>query len=117
MYNQLLGMRKNQELSGDFYGNVWNNKGLAYAGLYLFDETFSCMKKAHEELQNEASARALLGALYLMVPREKFEKRASFEGFSEGEILSFLAEAGSVQPSKKIVPVVELKREYDRENS
>lgn len=31
MYNQILGMRKNQELTGDFYGNVWNNKGLAYA--------------------------------------------------------------------------------------
>ena len=68
MYNQILGMRKNQELTGDFYGNVWNNKGLAYAALYLFDEAFSCMKKAHEELRSEASGQALLGALYLMVP-------------------------------------------------
>ena len=117
MYNQILGMRKNQELTGDFYGNVWNNKGLAYAALYLFDEAFSCMKKAHEELRSEASGQALLGALYLMVPREEFTKRAAFEGFSEGEIFSFLGEAEAIVPEKKSLPVVELKREYDRENS
>ena len=96
----------------------FSKKDLAYLrGRNLFDEAFSCMKKAHEELQSEASGQALLGALYLMVPREEFTKRAAFEGFSEGEIFSFLGEAEAIVPEKKSLPVVELKREYDRENS
>lgn len=53
----------------------------------------------------------------MMVPREEFTKRAAFEGFSEGEIFSFLGEAEAIVPEKKSLPVVELKREYDRENS
>lgn len=59
------------------------------------------MKKAHEELRSEASGQALLGALYLMVPREEFTKRAAFEGFSEGEIFSFLGEAKPLCRRKK----------------
>lgn len=74
------------------------------------------MKKAHEELRSEASGQALLGALYLMVPREEFTKRAAFEAFRRERSSRF---SGRRKPlcRRKKAPVVELKREYDRENS
>ncbi len=116
MYNKILTMRRNTELPGDFYGNVWNNKGMAYASLFLFEEACSCMKHALEENRTEEAQKAYLGALYLAVPREEFEKRAQFDEIPSEAVWSFLLEAGKITPEKYYVPVERLKREYGRDN-
>ena len=95
MYNQILGMRKNQELTGDFYGNVWNNKGLAYAALYLFDEAFSCMKKAHEELPERGVGTGAAGGTLLDGPPGGVYEAGGLRGLFGGRDLLVSRGGGS----------------------
>lgn len=116
MYNRILTMHRSNELSPDFYRKVWNNKGMAYASLFLFEEARFCMKKAMEERKGDETVRAFLGALYLAVPREEFEEQAEAEHISKDAIQSFLLETEKIVPEKYYIPVERLKKEYGRDN-
>ena len=116
MYNRILSMRRNTDLPQDFYGNVWNNKGMAYAKLFLFDEALSCMKCAWEENKTDAARKAYLGALYLAVPRHEFQDRAAKEGVPQEAVYEFLMRADAIRTDKYYPAPGNLKKEYGRDN-
>ena len=116
MYNKILTMRRNNELPPDFYGNVWNNKGMAYASLFLFEEAFVCMKKAWEENGTEEALNACLGALYLSVSKEEFRNRAEFEQLPEDAVWAFALKAEKSVPERYYIPPERLRKEYGRDN-
>lgn len=47
-YGKLLNIRQNSRLSVEFYAQVWNNLGCAYARLFLFDKAAGCFEMAHQ---------------------------------------------------------------------
>lgn len=116
MYNKILTMRRNTDLPQDFYGLVWNNKGMAYAKLFLFDEACICMKRAWEENKTDAALKAYLGALYLSVPREEFQERAAKEEIPQTAVYEFLMKADYIMPDKYCPSASTLKREYGRDS-
>jgi len=116
MYNKILTMRRNNELPGDFYSTVWNNKGMAYASLFLFEEAKACMKEAWEENKTDDTKRAYLASLYLAVPREDFRLLAEAEGIEEDAVQAFLDEAESIVPEKYCPAASTLKKSYGRDN-
>jgi len=116
MYNRILTMRRNIDLPQDFYGKVWNNKGMAYAKLFLFEEAVSCMKRAWEENNTDAARKAYLGALYLAVPRHEFQERAREEEIPQEAVYEFLMRADAIMPDKYYQSAGNLKKEYGRDN-
>ena len=116
MYNKILTMRRNRELLPDFYGRVWNNKGMAYASLFLFNEAAACMKRAWKETGTKEAQEAYLGALYLAVPEEEFKSRAEFEGLPADAVWAFALDAKKVIPERYYVPPEQMKKEYGRDN-
>lgn len=47
-YERILRIRQSSRLSVEFYANVWNNLGTAYAGVFLFEKAASCFENAFQ---------------------------------------------------------------------
>lgn len=46
-YNRILSIRQSSRLSVEFYAKVWNNLGVCYAKLFLFEKAAACFENAY----------------------------------------------------------------------
>lgn len=64
-YEIIVYGQKDINLSDDFYGNVWHNMGVAYAGMFEFGDAVQCFKRAYALNGNDESLKASFAAEYL----------------------------------------------------
>lgn len=64
-YELIVYGKKDKSLSVDFYGNVWHNMGVAYAGLFSFYDAGVAFRTAYELNGREESKKAFYSALCL----------------------------------------------------
>lgn len=97
-YRKLLDGK--QEQNQIFIGNVWHNLGCAYAGLFLFQESVKCFKRAYELNGNQKSACECLYAYRCMHDEKGFYEAATLFGIDEqalSEIENTLTEASRME--------------------
>ena len=61
-YETIIYGRKDTGQGDDFYGNVWHNMGVAYAGMFDFYEAKQCFERAYVLNANDESAKAAVAA-------------------------------------------------------
>lgn len=47
-YEKILSIRQNSRIAVTFYGAVWNNLGVSYAGLFLYEKAATCFENAYQ---------------------------------------------------------------------
>lgn len=72
------------QLGGQFVGEIYHNMGCAYARLFQMEEAISCFSKAYEHLRTMSSIRSYLYAIYMEKGETAFEEKAQEMGV-EGE--------------------------------
>lgn len=61
-YDSIVCSKKDRRLSEEFYGSVWHNMGVAYAGMYDFYQAKRCFDRAYVLNRNENSQKAAMYA-------------------------------------------------------
>lgn len=56
-YRHILQMHQNTRLGMEFYGDVWNNLGVAYARQFLFENAARCFELSDEYFPSEEAQR------------------------------------------------------------
>ncbi|MDD2959519.1 MAG: hypothetical protein PHE06_14835 [Lachnospiraceae bacterium] len=74
-YYQILGRKGPGNLGAQFYAEIWNNLGCAYAGLFLFKEASVCYFKAWEQVRTKEMLRKYVSALPLYLSEEEYKKK------------------------------------------
>ena len=59
-YNSILGKAVNNELDDDFYGDVYNNLGVAYARLFEYNQAVIAFRMAYRLNKNVNSLEAII---------------------------------------------------------
>lgn len=74
-YYQILERRGPGNLGAQFYAEIWNNLGCAYAGMFQFKEASECYLKAWKQLKTKEVLRKYVSTLPLYMPKEQYKKR------------------------------------------
>lgn len=61
-YESIVYSNRDSGLLESFYGDVWHNMGVAYAGMYAFYEARECFCKAYELNNNDESFKEMVAA-------------------------------------------------------
>ncbi|MGN0341446.1 MAG: hypothetical protein ACI4DO_01525 [Roseburia sp.] len=94
IYQELLSSGSDPKLSAEQTGNVWNNMGVAYAGLFLYQEAARCFGQAYQYNNDPACLRELENANY-MACREPADTGEYSENFNRRlETINRLKQAG-----------------------
>lgn len=64
-YEAIVYGKRDSALNDVFYGNVWHNMGVAYAGMFVFYEAVKCFSEAYRLNANDESYKAALAASYM----------------------------------------------------
>lgn len=75
MYRQILKKRSPGKLGSQFYAGVWNNLGVALAGLFRFEEAADCFWESYQLMQTKESFRKYISALPLFLSEEDYRIR------------------------------------------
>ena len=74
-YYQILERRGPGNLGAQFYAEIWNNLGCAFAGMFLFKEASECYFRAWKQLKTKEVLRKYVSTLPLFMPRDQYKKR------------------------------------------
>lgn len=103
-YEIIVYGQKDINLSDDFYGNVWHNMGVAYAGMFEFGDAVQCFKRAYALNSNDESLKASFAAEYLSGSRRPAdsEDEQSYAAYREIEtIMDHAPEEAGYEAVKK----------------
>lgn len=75
-YADVLQKNKKGSLGQQLVGNIYNNMGCAYAGLFQMDEACGCFRRAYETLHTKESLKSCLFAVYLKDGEEAYSRLA-----------------------------------------
>lgn len=74
-YRQILKRRSPGKLGVQFYGAIWNNLGVAYAGLFQFEQAAECFLEAYRLTKTKETFRKYISALPLFLSGEEYQER------------------------------------------
>lgn len=74
-YYQILQRKGPGNLGAQFYAEIWNNLGCAYARMYLFKEASDCFLKAWKLVRTKEILRKYVSTLPLYMPKEQYKKK------------------------------------------
>ena len=103
-YEIIVYGQKDINLSDDFYGNVWHNMGVAYAGMFEFGDAVQCFKRAYALNSNDESLKASFAAEYLSGRKRPAdsEDEQSYAAYREIEtIMDHVPEESGYEAVKK----------------
>lgn len=103
-YEIIVYGQKDINLSDDFYGNVWHNMGVTYAGMFEFGDAVQCFKRAYALNGNDESLKASFAAEYLSGRKRpaESEDEQSYAAYREIEtIMDHAPEEAGYEAVKK----------------
>lgn len=65
---------KSGKLGVQFYGAIWNNLGVAYAGLFRFEQAAECFLEAYRLTKTKETFRKYISALPLFLSGKEYRK-------------------------------------------
>lgn len=74
-YYQVLERRSPGKLGAQFYAEVWNNLGGAYARMFLFKEASECYLNAWKLVGTREILRKYVSTLPLYLPKDQYKKK------------------------------------------
>lgn len=74
-YYQILERKGPGNLGAQFYTEIWNNLGCAYARMFLFKEASECFLKAWKQVKTKEVLRKYVSTLPLYMPKEQYKKK------------------------------------------
>lgn len=73
-YYQILQRKGPGNLGSQFYAEIWNNLGCAYARMFLFKEAADCYLNAWKLTRTKEVLRKYVSTLPLYLPKEQYKK-------------------------------------------
>lgn len=74
-YYQILERKGPGNLGAQFYAEIWNNLGCAYARQFQFEDAADCFLKAWKQVKTKETMRKYVSALPLYLPEEEYRER------------------------------------------
>lgn len=74
-YYQILARRGPGNLGAQFYAEIWNNLGCAYARLFLFEEAGDCFLRAWKQVRTKEMLRKYVSILPLYLSEEQYKSK------------------------------------------
>ena len=85
-YYQILDRKGPGKLGSQFYAEIWNNLGCAYAHMFRFKEAADCYLTAWRQTRTKELLRKYVSALPLYLPEEEYKKKLQELGADSGLI-------------------------------
>ena len=85
-YYQILDRKGPGKLGSQFYAEIWNNLGCAYAHMFRFKEAADCYLTAWKQTRTKELLRKYVSALPLYLPEEEYKKKLQELGADSGLI-------------------------------
>lgn len=76
-YREILKRKNPGKLGVQFYAAIWNNLGVAYAGMLDFGQAADCFLEAYHLTQTKETFRKYISTLPLFLSEEDYQKRLS----------------------------------------
>ena len=77
IYQTLINQDWDDSVERGFYGQIYNNAGVAYGRMFLYKEAAAMFKKAYEILEDPDVLRAYLYCCYRYLPEAEYTKMLS----------------------------------------
>ena len=74
-YRQILKRQSPGKLGVQFYGAIWNNLGVAYAGLFRFEQAAECFLEAYRLTKTKETFRKYISALPLFLSGKEYQEK------------------------------------------
>ncbi len=74
-YRRILKKKNPGKLGVQFYAGVWNNLGVAYAGLYQFPQAADCFWESYGLMKTKETLRKYVSALPLFLSDQEYQER------------------------------------------
>lgn len=74
-YYQILQRKGPGNLGAQFYAEIWNNLGCAYARMFLFKDAADCYLTAWKLVRTKEILRKYVSTLPLYMPKEQYKKK------------------------------------------
>ncbi|HIT90701.1 MAG TPA: hypothetical protein IAC41_09830 [Candidatus Merdenecus merdavium] len=87
VYHSIITEPKDGALGNQFYADVWSNMGVAYAKLFLFEETAKCYEKAYERKASTKNLENYLCALWLSHTGKEFKEIVKKKGIDYKKVI------------------------------
>lgn len=79
-YEDIIYGKHDSSLSEEFYGNVWHNMGVAYAGMYDFTTASECFRQAMELNHNDVTIKSYYFAMqFIRMSKENAQAEEAFD--------------------------------------
>ena len=74
-YYQILERRGPGNLGAQFYAEIWNNLGCAYARMFLFEDAAECFLKGYRQVGTKEMLRRYVSVLPLYLSDQEYKKK------------------------------------------
>lgn len=74
-YYQILQRKGPGKLGAQFYAEIWNNLGCAYARMFRFEEAADCFFRAWKQVRTKEMLRKYVSALPMYLSKEEYKKK------------------------------------------
>lgn len=74
-YYQILQRKGPGKLGAQFYAEIWNNLGCAYARMFRFEEAADCFFRAWKQVRTKETLRKYVSALPMYLSKEEYKKK------------------------------------------
>jgi len=74
-YYQILERQSPGQLGSQFYAQIWNNLGCAFARLFDFEQAASCFLRAWQLVRTKEMLRKYVSTLPLFLPQDQYEEK------------------------------------------
>lgn len=74
-YYQILERRGPGNLGAQFYAEIWNNLGCAYARMFLFEDAAECFLRGYKQVETKEMLRRYVSVLPLYLSDEEYKKK------------------------------------------
>lgn len=76
-YRQILKRKNPGKLGTQFYAGIWNNLGVAYAGLFRFEKAAECFWESYSLMKTKETFRKFISTLPLFLSEEEYQEKIS----------------------------------------
>ena len=93
-YEQILNRRGPGNLGAQFYAEIWNNLGCAYARMFLFEDAADCFLKGYRQAGTKELLRRYVSVLPLYLSDEEYRKKIKEVG-ADSQLVARIQEYNS----------------------
>ena len=111
-YYQILGRKGPGKLGTQFYAEIWNNLGCAYARLFQFEDAADCFFRAWKQVKTKEMMRKYVSVLPLYLKEDQYREKLRQLG-ADGYLISRIQEYNAEICKKAGEPGQ--REEYDEE--